>query len=75
MKPLANPICFEQVDGSLIGGAPAILLTEPLRLEMGWHWEMIQFVVVPKMTKAVILVRHSWTRGAPPSAGKVATES
>lgn len=30
-------------------------LTEPVKLKMGQHWEMIRFVVVPKMTEAVIL--------------------
>lgn len=52
---LTGPIRFEQVDGSLLGGTPATLITEPLQLEMGWHWELIHFMLVPKMTKAVIL--------------------
>lgn len=50
MMPLAHPICFEQVDGTLIGGAPATLIIEPVRLEMGHHWELLQFVVVSRMT-------------------------
>lgn len=52
---LAKPLWFEQVDRSLMGGAPATHITEPIRLEMTMHWEMIHFVVVPKMTEAVIL--------------------
>lgn len=41
MRPLAQPICFEQVDGTLIGGAPAKSVTELIRLEMGRHQELI----------------------------------
>lgn len=55
MKPLASPIHYEQINGSLIGGAPAILVTESIRLEMDHHWEFIWFVVVPKMTETIIL--------------------
>lgn len=32
-----------------------MLVTEPLRLEMGHHWELIRFMVAPNMTKVVIL--------------------
>lgn len=53
--PLVRPICFEQVDVTLIGRAPATLVTELVRLEMGCHWKLIHFVVAPKMTEAVIL--------------------
>lgn len=37
------------------GGTPASLLTEPIRLEMGYHWELIHLIVVPKITDAMIL--------------------
>lgn len=30
-------------------------LTEPVWLEMGKHWEIIRFIIVPKMTEEVIL--------------------
>ncbi|XP_039213407.1 uncharacterized protein LOC120314410 [Crotalus tigris] len=52
---LAQPVRFEQVDGSLLGGAPATHITEAIRLELGAHWETIQFVVAPAMSEAVIL--------------------
>ncbi|KAK9395807.1 RTL1: Retrotransposon-like 1 [Crotalus adamanteus] len=52
---LARPIHFEQVDGSLLGEAPATLVTEPVRLDMGEHWEVLRFIVVPSMTEEVIL--------------------
>lgn len=32
-----------------------MLLTEPVQLEMGHHWEIIWFIVAPKMMEAVIL--------------------
>lgn len=32
-----------------------MLVTEAVRLEIGYHWELILFVVAPKMTEAVIL--------------------
>lgn len=51
-KPLASPINFEQLNESLIGGAPA---TEPVQLEMCHHWELTRFIVAPKMTETVIL--------------------
>ncbi|XP_060544221.1 olfactory receptor 13H1-like [Pantherophis guttatus] len=43
------------VDGTLIGGASATLVTELVRLEIDHHWELIRFVVAPKMTQSVIL--------------------
>lgn len=46
---------FEQVDGSLLGGVPAMYITEPVWMELGEHWEVIRFVVVPSMTEVVIL--------------------
>lgn len=55
VKNMIQPIRFEQVNGLLIGGAPTTHLTEPVKLEMGSHWEMIQFLVAQKMTEAVIL--------------------
>lgn len=54
-KPLRAPIWFKQVDGSVIGGHPASEVTKELKLEMGQHWELIHFIVVPKMTESVIL--------------------
>lgn len=55
VRQLAIPVRIEQVDGSLLEGAPATLVTEPVRLEMGAHWEVLQFIMVPSMTEAVIL--------------------
>ncbi|KAK9400665.1 hypothetical protein NXF25_011379 [Crotalus adamanteus] len=52
---LKSPIRFEQVDGSLLGGAPTTLVTEPIRMDVGGHWEVIRFVVVPSMTEPLIL--------------------
>lgn len=46
---------FEQLNGSLIESSPSTHLTEPVQLEKGQHWDIIQFVIVPKMTEAVIL--------------------
>lgn len=54
-KTITRPIQFQQINGLLIGGAPAMFLTESVRLEMSQHWEFIRFVVVPKMTEVVIL--------------------
>lgn len=34
---------------------PATLIMEPVRLGMAQHWEMIHFVIIPKMIRAVIL--------------------
>ncbi|KAK9408175.1 hypothetical protein NXF25_006949 [Crotalus adamanteus] len=52
---LKSPIRFEQVDGSLLGGAPTTLVTEPIRMDIGGHWETIRFIVVPTMSESVIL--------------------
>ncbi|XP_039191766.1 UDP-GlcNAc:betaGal beta-1,3-N-acetylglucosaminyltransferase-like protein 1 isoform X1 [Crotalus tigris] len=52
---LKSPIRFEQVDGSLLGGAPTTLVTEPVRMDVGGHWEVIRFIVVPSMTEPLIL--------------------
>lgn len=54
-KLLPIAMKFEQADVSLMGGSPATHLTEPVCLEMDQHWEIIRFVVIPKMTKIVIL--------------------
>ncbi|XP_060539018.1 uncharacterized protein LOC132709560 [Pantherophis guttatus] len=54
-KQLKQPIRFEQVDGSLVGGTYATHLTEPVRLELADHWETIRFIIAPKMTEPVIL--------------------
>ncbi|KAK9401689.1 hypothetical protein NXF25_010045 [Crotalus adamanteus] len=52
---LKSPIRFEQVDGSVLGGAPTTLVTEPVRMEVAAHWEMLRFIVVPSMSEAIIL--------------------
>ncbi|KAK9397281.1 hypothetical protein NXF25_020642 [Crotalus adamanteus] len=52
---LKSPIRFEQVDGSLLGGVPTTLVTEPVRMDIGGHWELIRFIVVPTMSESVIL--------------------
>lgn len=54
-KPLGHPICFGQVDGTLVGIAPATLVMELIRLEMGHHWELIRFVEALKMTESFLL--------------------
>lgn len=55
MKDMPRPVRFEQVDGSLLGVAPATHVAEPVSLEMGQHWEVIWFIVVLKMTETIIL--------------------
>lgn len=55
VRPLRKPVWFKQVDGSLLGGVPATFITEPVQMELGEHWEVIRFVVVPSMMEAVIL--------------------
>lgn len=52
-KLLRAPIRFKQVDGSMIGGRSASEVTKELKLEMGRHWELIHFIVVPKMTESL----------------------
>lgn len=63
-----NPLTYKisASHKSLIGGAPTTLLTEPVMLEIGRHWEIIRFVVAPKITKAVIL-GLSWLDKLPPT--------
>lgn len=48
VRKLSRPIRFEQVDGSLLGGAPATHVTERVKLEFRQHWELIHFVVVSR---------------------------
>lgn len=52
---LTDPITFEQMDGSLLGGKPVTHVTEPISLEIGTHKERIRFRVVPKITEEVVL--------------------
>lgn len=52
---LRTPIRFEQMDGSLLGGAPVTQVTETVRLEIGEHRESIQFIVVERMIELIIL--------------------
>ncbi|KAK9395714.1 hypothetical protein NXF25_019075 [Crotalus adamanteus] len=52
---LAHPIRFEQVDGSLLGGVPATVVTELVMLDMNDHWEMLRFIVVPSMMEDIII--------------------
>ncbi|KAG8125469.1 hypothetical protein E2320_020781 [Naja naja] len=54
IKMLTTPIRFQQVDGSMIGGSPAMQVTEKVKLTIGEHWEIIWFIVIPKMTQSVI---------------------
>ncbi|XP_039178262.1 uncharacterized protein LOC120298525 [Crotalus tigris] len=53
--PLPQPIRFEQVDGSLLGGVPATHVTEQVRMDLGDHWEVLRFIVIPITTETVIL--------------------
>lgn len=48
-RKLKNPVKFEQVDGTLIGGKAASHLMEPVELVLGDHQETIRFMVTPKM--------------------------
>lgn len=54
-KQLSQLMQFKQANGTLIGGAPATHLIELVCREIGEHWELIHFVVIPKMMEAVIL--------------------
>lgn len=54
-KAAIQALRFEQVNILLIRGTTATNLTKSVRLEMGQYWEIILFVIVPKMTGAVIL--------------------
>lgn len=55
IKKLAQPIRFEQMDGSLLGGGPATHVTGKLTLEIGQQSKELQFVVVPRITKDIVL--------------------
>lgn len=55
LKRLSNPIHFEQMDGSLLGGRPATHITEQVTLEIGLHQERICFVVVPRIMEDMVL--------------------
>lgn len=43
------------MDGSLLRGAPATHITEPMKMELAQHWELIRFIIVQTMTVSVIL--------------------
>lgn len=43
------------MDGSTLGGASATYVTEFVRLEIGEHWESIQFIIVERMIDPIIL--------------------
>lgn len=59
----------------MIGEVPATVLTEPVKLKMGWYLELIHFVVAPRMREVVILGLSWVDKWDPPSHGKVATGS
>lgn len=42
---LNMPIRFKQMDGSIMGGAPASHVMELIRVEIGEHWEPLRFIV------------------------------
>uniref|UniRef100_A0A2D4IEP7 Peptidase A2 domain-containing protein n=1 Tax=Micrurus lemniscatus lemniscatus TaxID=129467 RepID=A0A2D4IEP7_MICLE len=52
---MKQPMKFEQVDGSLLGGKPSFTMTVPVKLEIGVHWEILRFIVVQDMRADVIL--------------------
>lgn len=52
---LATPIRFEQIDGLVMGGAPATQVTELIKVEIGEHWEHLRFIVVDRMIEPLIL--------------------
>lgn len=55
MIRMHQPIRFEQMDGSMLGGKPVTHITEPIKLEIGEHWENLRFIVVEKMIESIIL--------------------
>lgn len=52
---LRVPIQSEQMDESILGWAPATHVTEPVRLEIGKHWEDIRFIVADAMTEPLLI--------------------
>lgn len=55
LQKLSRPIRFEQMDSSLLGGQPATHVMERVVLEIGTHREVLQFVVVLRITVEVVL--------------------
>lgn len=47
LQRLVRLIWFEQMDRSLLGGQPAMHVTEKVVLEISQHREVLRFVVVP----------------------------
>ncbi|ETE70037.1 hypothetical protein L345_04156, partial [Ophiophagus hannah] len=54
-QKLPQPMKFEQMDGFLLGGRRAIHVMERLTLEIGPHWEVLQFIVVPRIRDDMVL--------------------
>lgn len=55
LRKLRQPMAFSQLDGSIMGRVPKICLTEPVKLKAGAHIETIHLIVVPRMTKLMVL--------------------
>lgn len=55
LRKLRQPMGLSQLDGSLMGGAPATCLMELVSFRAGTHAEAICFIVVPRMTKTMVL--------------------
>lgn len=49
-----TPISFCQLDGSIAGGVPATLATEPLGMSKGSHSETPTFIVAPGMEWSLV---------------------
>lgn len=55
VRKLRKPMKFKQVDDTLIGGKAASHLTEPVKLGLGNHQEIIRFMVTTNMAEEMIL--------------------
>ncbi|XP_060542340.1 uncharacterized protein LOC132710346 isoform X1 [Pantherophis guttatus] len=55
VRRLRVPVRFEQMDSTLLGGAPATHVTEMMSLEIGGHQETIRFIVIETMIELLIL--------------------
>lgn len=54
-RRLKCPIAFCQLNGSVVGGIPAMFVTEPLEMQMGAHSETLSFIVAPGMERPLVL--------------------
>lgn len=72
VRELPKPMRFKQGDGFLLGAVPDTHVTELVRLELGQHWEVIQFtIVLTTMTESVIWDWPGWISEPTQYGGKV----